>query len=145
MASEIKFLEKGTILYHTKYDFSEDESGKKFLVILNNTTGKPEDTCVFCLTTTTPKSQKQPPCDHIRGFFYIPIKQEDYFERETWLLLDDLKETFLSEILTDIRNGIIRTDEKSRLSDRTLKDLMRCINNLIDIDIDYLELIIGKS
>ncbi|MBN1573018.1 MAG: hypothetical protein JW984_07480 [Deltaproteobacteria bacterium] len=136
----IKTLKKGKILYHKEHEY-----GKKFIVILNDTTENLKDICVFCLTTTTPKSKRQPPCDNIRGYFYIPICEKDYFERETWLLLDDLQSSYLEDILNDIANGVIVTKEDSILSDGTVKDLMKCIGNLLEISIEYYELIFDNN
>jgi len=67
-----------------------------------------------------------------------------FFERETWLELDSIASTDVEEILHDIESGRIITDERQKLTDSTIKDLLNCIKKMIDISEEYDNLFFGK-
>ncbi len=139
MVSKIDSFKQGEIILYKNYFPGND----KFLVILNSTKTNKDDLCVFCIATTTPKGPKQPPCNIIKGYFFIPIGN-DFLDRETWLELDNIASTDVEEIVTGIESGKLITGEKQKLTDSTLKDLLNCINKMIDISEEYEDLIFSK-
>lgn len=137
MALKIDSFKKGQILYHRKHEY-----GKKFLVVLNNTGTSKEDECIYCLTTSTYGRKEQPPCDHIHGHFFVPVNEYEFFDRKTWLLLDDVNSATVGDIIEDVNRGEIVTGERQFLSEQTVRELINCIKKLMDIDTDYYDLII---
>jgi len=135
-------LEKGTILFHVKFEFKNGNIGEKLIVLLNDP--KPSiEPYLFCKTTSRQKGKLTiPGCQSKWSLFYIPGKQ-DFFELGTWLQLHEIFEGEAKSFLKDHFDGHLQI--KGKLKDTTITSLMKCIKIIDDISDKHKEMILKKK
>lgn len=135
-------MEKGTILFHVKFEFRNGNIGEKLLVLLNDP--KPLiEPFLFCKTTSRQKGKPTTPgCQSNWSLFYIPSKQ-DFFEEGTWLQLHEIFEADAKSFLKDHFAGDLQI--KGKLKDLTINSLMKCIKIIDDISDKHKEMILKKK
>lgn len=130
-------MDRGTVLFHTRFTFRDGEVGEKLIVTLN----EPEidEPYIVCKTTSNPQYKpKTPGCHAERGLFFIPAGTE-FFEKDTWLQLYDLYEFEREPFLQyHFRHDL---EVKDKLSDEMIRQIINCIRICPDVSDHHLSLI----
>jgi hypothetical protein len=132
---------KGSIYFHSKFEFKDGAIGEKLLIVLNEPTSKDP----YLVVKTTSQLRYGHPyskgCNKKLGVFYIEANAEGGFLLPTLIQLLDIypftKEQFLKGCLTD---KVIA--HKAILSTLTMAQVMNCIKQLQeDISEEYFALL----
>jgi hypothetical protein len=128
-------MERGTILFHNRFQFSDGETGKKLLVILN--TPKPNEPYLLIRTTSQVekwssyyKQAIQKGCNFRLLLFYIMPGDKTFFEKPTLLQFDNLFEFRSNELLSDKFKGVL--EAKGKLSENKFNEIMNCVRAMKD-------------
>lgn len=136
-------MQKGDILLHEKFKFTDGKIGTKLIVILNNPNLDKNESYLVCRTTSNQtKKIKSPACDHNLSTFFIPANK-DFFDIDTWL---QLHEIFSFEISDLLNAGMVDKilEKLGELSEDTLRQLMNCVKKIKDISIEHKDLILNS-
>jgi hypothetical protein len=134
-------LEKGTILFHTEFKFSNGETGEKLLIILNDPVPAKEP-YLICRTTSQPGNKpKTPGCIAKKSLFFIASNQ-DFFIKDTWIQLYEIYSFEASEFLKDKFDG--KLEIKGNLKELTIRQLLNCIRIIEDISAEHKKMILKK-
>jgi len=134
-------LEKGTILFHSRFEFKNGEIGEKLLVLLNNPDPNIEP-FLFCRTTSKQKNRSLTPgCQANQSLFLVPASR-DFFQLNTWLQLHEIFPAEASSVLKDHFDGVLQI--KGKLKTETIGLLMKCISVIQDISFEHKSMILKK-
>ena len=133
-------LKPGCILFDTKFVFKDNEIGEKLIILLNNP--RKNEPFLFCRTTSIekpPYTIKTPPgCQKNSQYFFI--NAYEFFPKDTWLLLYEIREYGKARILKkafDKEISIINS-----INDIILRQIKNCVKDSIDISEKYLKMIL---
>jgi len=133
-------LQKGSIFFHTKLKFKNGTEEEKLLVQLNNPNPKKSEPYLFCKTTSKENGKPlKPGCHPKISLFFIPKRQES-FKENTWLQLYEIYAFDAASVLRDSWNKCLL--EKGVIKDLTIRQLMNCIKQISDIEINFKNLIL---
>lgn len=134
-------MDKGAILFHSKFRFIDGEEGEKLLIILNNPNPAKEPYLVCRVTSQGKNKPRARGCHEERSLFFLPGGQ-DFFEKDTWIQLHEIFSFNASELLQDHFGGKLR--ELGKLDDLTIRQLMNCIRKIEDISRENKGMILKK-
>ena len=134
-------MEKGTILFHEKFKFSNGELGEKLLIILNTPDPKVEPYLLCRVTSQESNKPKTFGCHQELSLFFLPAKH-DFFERDTWVQLYEVFPFDSGTLLQDHFNKQLNV--LGKLKDLTIQQLMNCIRKVKDIALGHKEMILRK-
>lgn len=134
-------MEKGAILFHSKFRFTNGEEGEKLLIVLNNPNPAEEPYLVCRVTSQRGRKPKTPGCHEEHSLFFLPGR-EDFFEKDTWIQLHEIFSFNASELLRDHFDG--RLNVRGNLKDLTIRQLMNCIRKIKDISRENKEMILRR-
>ncbi|MEA2082811.1 MAG: hypothetical protein U9O82_00930 [Thermodesulfobacteriota bacterium] len=120
-------VSRGTVYFDDNFVFSDGTKGQKLLILLN-TPQKDEN---YILVKTTSKQKNKPASPGcIEGHhkvYYLP-SQKDFFNKNTWVQLDDY---FL--FLTAEANS--RFKKTGKLTDKTIDKVVKCFLKINELDL----------
>ena len=121
-------LASGSIFVAKKFKYSDGTIGEKLLVLLNN----PYQNIPYIVVKTTSKQHSKPKTkgciNHYHKAFFIPPKKQDFFNKETWIQLDD----YFIFCQNDINN---RLKHIGNLSSKTTQDVIDCFLSFNELDL----------
>lgn len=130
-------MQKGTVLYHKTFHFTNGETGRKLLIILN--TPQKKDPYLCCKTTSKQKYNIDKEGCHNNKNIYVISPNIDLFKEKTWVQFHEIfefnAETFLKEHFQGNLN-IVGT-----LKVITLTAIINCIRRSEDISKYHLSLL----
>ena len=134
-----KILGKGSILFHSRFEFANGELGEKLIIILND----PDPTKEPYLTARVTSQQKNRPktfgCHSKSSLFSLPAGS-DFFEKDTWIQLYEIFAFETSSLLKDFFDGALR--RMGDLKPVTIQQLINCIRTIKDIERKYKKMIL---
>ena len=134
-------MKRGTILFHTKFQFKNGDIGEKLIAILNEPDPAKEP-FLICRTTSQQKGKStNPGCQADLSMFYLSANS-DFFEKGTWIQLYEIYEVEVHSFLKDHFDGNLKI--MGELKDGTIKSLLKCIAVLQDISPRHRKMILGK-
>ncbi|MFQ3597812.1 MAG: hypothetical protein SNJ55_06310 [Chloroherpetonaceae bacterium] len=128
-------MERGTILFHNRFQFTDGETGGKLLVVLN--TPKPNEP--YLLIRTTSKVEKQSSyhkrqiqrgCNFHLRLFYITPEDKTSFVKPTLLQFDEIFPFNDSQLLSDKFKGVLEV--KGKLPENKFNEIMNCVRAMKD-------------
>lgn len=127
----------GQKLFCKDFVFSDNSTGEKLLVVLNDCGNK--GTCLVLKTTSQEKHyiRSHPGCNSMKKCFYVLMECEQGFDKDTFIQLEHIYPINIEELL-DVR----QLKFIGRLSDACFKNLKKCLRNFKDdIPVGYWQLI----
>lgn len=134
-------MTRGTVLFHTKFQFTDGTTGQKLLIILNTPKGhqpylvcKTTSKCKYCIVNEG--------CHSDKSIYHIKANK-DGFDRDTWVQLDEIFEFTQAEILK--AHLIDKTCTMTHcISDATVRAILNCIWKGDDASQDHLDLLFSN-
>jgi len=134
-------LKKGSILFHTRFEYTNGEIGEKLLIGLNEPDPAKEP-YLLCRVTSQEKGKTRTfGCQEEFSLFFLPAGH-DFFEKNTWIQLHELFEFEANTLLKDRFDGSV--NPLGQLKELTLRQLMNCIKKIKDISVKHKKMILGK-
>lgn len=138
-------MERGTILFHNRFQFSDGTIGEKLLVVLNSP--KPGEPYLLIKTTSQVeklssyyKTQIQRGCNFRLLLFYLTPEDQTLFEKPTLLQFDEIFPFTSTQLLNDRFKGVL--EEKGQLPQNKFNEIMKCVRNMKeDIEERYFEML----
>ncbi len=128
-------MERGTILFHTRFQFRNGTIGEKLLVVLN--TPKSDEPYLLIRTTSQIerwssyyKQHIQRGCNYRLLLFYITPEDNTFFEKPTLLQFDEIYPLTREQLLSDKFNGVL--EAKGELSESKFNEIMNCAKAMKD-------------
>ncbi len=123
-------MNKGTVIFYKKFQFSNGELGEKLLIILN--TYKDQSTPHLCCKTTSKQKYNltNPGCYSNKNIYVLNANQ-DFFNLKTWVQFDEIYELKASDLLNAHYSGLV--DIKGTLKENTINAIINCIKRSQDI------------
>jgi hypothetical protein len=134
-------MEKGTILFHEEFRFTNGEFGEKLLIILNTPDPNVEPYLLCRVTSKENKKPKKFGCQEDISVFFLPANH-DFFERDTWIQLYEVFPFDATTLLQDHFNRQLSV--LGKLKDLTIRQLMNCIRKIKDISVIHKKMILKK-
>lgn len=130
---------RGRIYFHNDFGFHDGDTGKKFLILINNPLNL--EPYLFIKTTTQQKDKPSIEGCHIRGkVFYIP-SGKSFFLKNTWVQLHEIYAFTPTKLIADgINKTLIR---RSELTEQMINTIVNCLlkSSIEDIESEYIKLI----
>jgi len=136
-------VDRGTILFHKKFQFTDGETGEKLLIILNEPDYKKEEPYLIVRTTTQTKNKPDIyGCHKNSSLFFIPTNK-DFFKKDTWI---QLHEVFPIDYKSFLQNRLEYNQVKivGNLESLTLTHLLKCVELVEDISEQHKRMILRK-
>ena len=130
-------MNRGTVLFHSDFCFSDGQHGKKLIIILNT----PKDTDPYLVCRTTSKCKyliTNEGCHSDKSIFHIKAKH-DGFDLDTWIQLDELFEFSKEEILNAHFKKTCHIVNSIRSN--TMSEILKCILICEDISQHHLNIL----
>ena len=135
-------LKSGCILFDRKFKFRDNEIGEKLIILLNKPNLRENEPYLFCRTT----SRERPPyliktpkgCQRDSNYFFI--NECSFFPKDTWLLLNDIREYDCTRILKKHFDKEIKIIDC--INEITLRQIKNCIKYSEDISEKHLKMIL---
>ena len=132
-------MKKGTILFHPSFEFSDGETGRKYLIILNTPDIKRPEPFLFVKTTSQSHNKLQSPGCHADKNLYVINANLDFFPKKTWVQFFEIFEvgydTFIKEHFE------LGLDIKGTLRSDTISAIINCIKKSDDVSAYHLSLL----
>ena len=123
-------MNKGTVIFHRRFQFSNGEAGEKLLIILNTFTdfSTPH---LCCKTTSKQKYNLASPGCYSSNNIYILNANQDFFHIKTWIQFEEIYELKAKKLLDAHYKGMLEI--KGQLKENTINSIINCIKNSQDI------------
>ncbi len=132
-------MRKGTILFHPSFEFTNGETGRKYLIILNNSDIKKSEPFLFCKTTSQSQSKSQTPGCHAEKNLYCIDAQFDFFPKKTWVQFFEIFEAIYDEFIK--QHFELQLEVKGELKPQTINAITNCIKKSDDVSTYHLSLL----
>ncbi len=132
-------MKAGDVIYFINFKFSDGTFAKKILIILN--TPQKDEPYLVCLTTSVYKKwrTKELGCHANKNYYFVDSRQ-DNFNTDTWIVFEKIYELDVAKLLnSSLKDGTYKLFE---LDPTLWKALKNCITRSIDIEQDYIEIIL---
>ena len=133
-------MQRGTILFHTTFEFKDGDIGKKLLVVLNNQKGK--DPFLVAKTTTQGNNKSQTPGCIEKEELYFIKGGKTFFREDTWIQLYEIYVFTAAEVLQDHFDGNLEI--KGTLPTDIANAVKNCVKRLESIELKYKKMIVKK-
>lgn len=130
-------MNKGTILYHTAFQYKDGQIGQKLLIVLN--TPQNNDPYLCCKTTSKQKYGLDKEGCHSSKNIYVLNPIANCFPSKTWVQFYDIYEFEGQTFLRDHFNG--KLNIKGTLPTYTINAIINCIKKSDDVSKYYLQLL----
>ncbi len=130
-------MNKGTILYHTAFQFKDGQIGQKLLIVLN--TPQNNDPYLCCKTTSKQKYGLDKEGCHSNKNIYVLNPIANCFPAKTWVQFHEIFEFNNHTFLQDHFNG--KLNIKGTLPTNTINAIINCIKKSDDISKYHLQLL----
>lgn len=120
-------LTRGAIFLAENFVFSDNTTGKKLLVLLNNPIS---DDPYFLVKTTSQQHAKPKTSGCIENYYqaYFIHANGDFFEKDTWIQLDDYFPFGQSHVKTKLKNI-------GQLTPKTTDGIVKCFIKINEQDL----------
>lgn len=132
-------MRKGTILYHRKFEFLDDQLGEKLLIILNSPNTSKNQPYLCCKTTSKQKFNIEKEGCYSKQSIYFLDANSDWFKEKTWIQFHDIYEFKCQEFLQAHFKGDLTI--KSELKELSITSIIACIKKSDDISNYHLDLL----
>jgi len=132
-------MRKGSILFHPSFEFTNGETGRKYLIILNNPDIKKSEPFLFCKTTSQSQSKPQTPGCHAEKNLYCIDAQFDFFPKKTWVQFFEIFEAIYDEFIK--QHFELQLEVKGELKPQTINAITNCIKKSDDVSTYHLSLL----
>ncbi len=130
-------MDKGTVLFHTKFQFSDGETGRKLIIILN--TPRKNEPYLICRTTSNPQYNiNTQGCRSDKNIYYINANFDCFLEK-TWIQFYEIFEFNNGNFLNDHLKGNLKII--GCLKSTTIQAIINCIKRSEDISNYHLSLL----
>ena len=117
----------GQILYHKDFIFTDEDTGKKLVIVLNTCDNK-ETSLVLKTTSQSERySYATPGCNSYKKVFCIYEECEQGFPQDTYVQLDYIYPINVEQLLNNKQISFV-----DHLSDVCFVNLKRCLRNFRD-------------
>lgn len=122
-------MKKGEIILSRKYKFSDGDTARKFLIVLNE--GSSQDPHLLLLTTSQQwKRQFNPGC-YAKENYFVLKERCDWFDKTTWVLFDPIIEyNFKRELEEHFKQNL---ETQACLKEETVNAIINCLKQSDDI------------
>lgn len=128
---------RGSILYHTAFQFHNGETSPKLLIVLN--TPKKSQPYLCCKTTSKPKYPDTEGC-HSESDLYVLNANTDSFPEKTWVQFHELYEFDVVGLLNaHLKDRVL--DRKGQLREETIRAIVNCVKGSQDVSVYHLSLL----
>ena len=132
-------MRKGTILYHRKFEFLDDQLGEKLLIILNSPNMSKNQPYLCCKTTSKQKFNIVNEGCHSQFNIYVLNANTEWFSKKTYIQFHNVFEFKCQEFLKAHFKGDLTI--KSELKELSINAIIACIKKSDDISNYHLELL----
>ena len=132
-------MRKGTVLFHPRFQFTDGESGRKYLIILNTPDIKKSDPFLFCKTTSQSQSKPSTPGCHVEKNLYCIEANSDFFPKRTWVQFFEIFEASHNEFIK--QHFALGLQVKAELKLETISAIINCIRRSDDVSAYHLSLL----
>jgi hypothetical protein len=132
-------MRKGTVLFHPKFEFSNGETGKKYLIILNTPDIKKSQPFLICKTTSQPKNKPKEPGCHAEKNVYGIEANSDFFPKRTWVQFFEIFEFNHDEFIK--QHFELGLKVKAELKPQTINAIINCLKKSDDVSAYHLSLL----
>jgi hypothetical protein len=134
-------LKRGSILFHTHFEYTNGDIGEKLLIVLNDPDPAREP-YLLCRVTSREKGKLRTfGCQEDLSLFFLPAGH-DFFEKDTWVQLYEIFEAEWGTLVKDHLAGALNV--LGELDQLTIQQLMNCIKRIKDISRKHRKMILGK-
>jgi len=136
-------VDRGTILFHKKFQFTDGDVGEKLLIILNEPDYKEEEPYLIARVTSQPKNKPTNyGCHKNLSLFFIPVNK-DFFSKDTWIQLYEIYEIDFKTFVQD-RLQYNQVEIVGNLDSLTLTHILKCVELVEDISEQHKRMILRK-
>jgi len=132
-------MRKGTILFHPRFEFTDGETGRKYLIILNTPEIRKSEPFLFCKTTSQSRNKPQTPGCHAEKNLYCIDAKFDFFPKKTWAQFFEIFEIDYDEFIK--QHFKLRLEVKGELKPQTINAIINCIKRSDDVSPYHLSLL----
>jgi hypothetical protein len=132
-------MRKGTVLFHPKFEFSNGETGKKYLIILNTPDIKKSQPFLICRTTSQPKNKPKEPGCHAEKNVYGIEANSDFFPKRTWVQFFEIFEFNHDEFIK--QHFELGLQVNAELKPQTINAIINCVKKSDDVSAYHLSLL----
>lgn len=118
-------MQKGDIIYCPKYKFDDGSESDKLLINLN-TPALGEPYLILLVTSKQKFRKNRSGCHSAEGYYVIP-QRTDFFNTDTWVLFETLREIDLKEELRENWNRNFIT--QATLQENTIRAIVNCLKD----------------
>ena len=132
-------MRKGTILFHPSFEFTNGETGRKYLIVLNTPDIKKSESFLFCKTTSQSRNRPQTPGCHAEKNLYCIEAKSDFSPKKTWVQFFEIFEAVYDEFIK--QHFELRLEVKGELKPQTINAIINCIKKSDDVSPYHLSLL----
>ena len=132
-------MKKGTVLFHPRFEFTDGETGRKFLIILNTPDIKKSQPFLICKTTSQSKNKPDAPGCHAQKNLYCIEAGSDFFLKRTWVQFFEIFELNHDEFL--MQHFELGLQARGELKSETINAIVNCIKRSDDVSAYHLSLL----
>jgi hypothetical protein len=132
-------MKRGTVLFHSRFLFTNGEVGKKYLVILNTPDPKTPIPILFCKTTSQSLTRPQGPGCHANRNVYVIDVKSDFFQKKTWVQFYEIFEADYKKLLQQHFEKTVTIE--GELKAGTINAIINCIRKSDDVSQYHLSLL----
>ena len=124
-------MKKGTILFHPSFEFTDGETGRKYLIILNDPDLKKSEPFLLVKTTSQSHNKPETPGCHPDKNLYAINANQDFFPKKTWIQFFEIFEADSAKFIKGhFEKGL---EIKGSLKPDTLRAIINCIRKSDDV------------
>ena len=132
-------MKKGTILFHPSFEFTDGETGRKYLIILNDPDLKKSEPFLLVKTTNKFRNKPDPLGCHADKNVYTINANQDFFPKNPWVQFFEIFEVDSAKFIKDhFEKGF---EMKGSLKPETLRAIINCIRKSDDVSEYHLSLL----
>jgi hypothetical protein len=132
-------MRKGTVLFHPRFEFTNGEIGKKYLIILNTPDIKKPEPFLICKTTNQIKNKPKTPGCHAEKNLYCIEANSDFFPKRTWVQFFEIFEVSHDEFIK--QHFELGLQVKVELKPETINAIVNCIKRSDDVSVYHLSIL----
>jgi hypothetical protein len=132
-------MRKASVLFHPSFEFTNGETGRKYLIILNTPDIKKSEPFLFCKTTSQPQNKPQTPGCHAEKNLYCIDAKYDFFPRKTWVQFFEMFEVNYDEFIK--QHFELGLEVRAELKTETINAIINCIKKSDDVSAYHLSLL----
>jgi len=132
-------MKRGTVLFHSRFLFTDGEAGKKYLVVLNTPDPKNPAPILLCKTTSQSRNKPETPGCHAERNLFVVDAKHDFFPKKTWIQFFEIFEADYKELLQQHFEKTVTLE--GELKPETINAVVNCIRKSDDVSQYHLSLL----